>query len=328
MKKWLVGSLAASALLFAGCTSKEVASTEAGKIKEDEFVEQMKQEPLQGGMTVGQSVLQKMILEDTFEHKYGDRVSKEDVDKQYEKDAQKLGGVENFEKAMERQGLDKNYVKKNIRVGLLMQEAIKDHVDISDEDIKAKYDEKKPFAKAQHILVKDEETAKEIIQKLNDGADFAELVKEHSTDPGSKDKEGMYTLAEGEMVPEFEEAVKNLEVGETTQEPVKTNHGFHVIRRLEFNEEKDFEERKDEIKEKILNDYAKDSTFMSQMMSDLLKDMNVQIADEDLKGAIAPFIQAPEKDKKDKEEKEDSTETDKKESDEDKAEEKEESSEE
>lgn len=311
MKKRLVGTLAASVLLFAGCTSKEVASTEAGKIKEEDFIEQMKNEPLQGGMTVGQSVLQKMLLADAFEYKYGDKVSKEQVQKKYEEDAKRLGGVENFEKALEKQGLKKEYVKKNIRVGLLMQEAIKDHVEIKEEDLKKKYDEKKPFAKAQHILVKDEEKAKELIQKLNDGADFAELVKENTIDTASKDKEGVYTIAEGEMVPEFETAVKNLEVGQVTQEPVKTTHGFHVIKRLEFDEAKDFEEKKGEIKDQIINGYTKDSAFMSNMISELLADMNVQITDDELKPAIAPFLKK--EDKKSDDKKEDKKGEDKKE---------------
>lgn len=291
MKKWLIGSLAATSLFLAGCASKEVASTEAGKIREDEFVERMKNEPLQGGMTVGQSVLQKMLLSDSFEHKYGEHVSKEDVDQKYEKDAEALGGVESFEQIMQNQGLSKEYIQNNIRFNLLMREAVKDNVEITDEDLKQKYEEKKPFAKAQHILVKDEETANQLIEELNNGADFSELVNEHTVDTASKENDGVYTIAEGEMVPEFEEAVKNLEVGEMTQEPVESSHGFHIIKRLEFDEAQDFEEKKEDLRDQIISDYTSDSAFMTQLISDILTDMNVQIADDELKAAIAPFVQ-------------------------------------
>ena len=71
MKKLLFSTFAASALLLAGCSNDpEIASTEAGRIHEAELYEAMKDEPLQSGMTVGETVLQKLLMEDIFEHTY------------------------------------------------------------------------------------------------------------------------------------------------------------------------------------------------------------------------------------------------------------------
>ncbi len=72
--------------------------------------------------------------------------------------------------------------------------------------------------------------AKEVIKKLDKGEDFNSIIDEYDEDPGmAKDK--YYLFGVGEMVEEFEEASKNLEIGEYTTEPVKTSYGYHIIKR-------------------------------------------------------------------------------------------------
>lgn len=72
--------------------------------------------------------------------------------------------------------------------------------------------------------------AKDVIKKLDKGADFNGLIDEYDEDPGmAKDK--YYLFGVGEMVEEFEEASKNLKIGEYTKEPVKTSYGYHIIKR-------------------------------------------------------------------------------------------------
>jgi parvulin-like peptidyl-prolyl isomerase len=92
----------------------------------------------------------------------------------------------------------------------------------------------KPFetqVRARHILVVDEVTAKDLIARLQNGADFAELALEYSTDTGSGAKGGdLGWFGRGAMVPEFEEAAFALEnPGDFTLEPVQSTFGFHII---------------------------------------------------------------------------------------------------
>src|SRR5690625_3937452 len=135
MKKLLLSTFAASALLLAGCgQSEEVASTEAGRIREDDLYEAMKEEPLQSGMTVGETVLQKLLMEDIFSHLYGDQVSDEDVQAEYEASAEQFGGVENYEELLGMQGMDPEYIKDNMRLTLLIREAVRDNVEIPEEE--------------------------------------------------------------------------------------------------------------------------------------------------------------------------------------------------
>ncbi len=110
--------------------------------------------------------------------------------------------------------------------------------EISDEDVKAAYAEQyadvapeQEFS-AAHILVEDEDLAKELAEKAKGGADFAELAKEHSTGPSGPRGGDLGWFGKGQMVPEFEQAVIGLEDG-AVSEPVQTQFGWHVVKRNE-----------------------------------------------------------------------------------------------
>ncbi|MDE2594620.1 MAG: peptidylprolyl isomerase [Burkholderiales bacterium] len=83
---------------------------------------------------------------------------------------------------------------------------------------------------ARHILVETEEQAKDLIAQLNKGAKFDELAKKNSKDPGSAENGGDLDWANPDnYVPEFSKALTQLEKGKYTQEPVKSQFGYHII---------------------------------------------------------------------------------------------------
>lgn len=85
--------------------------------------------------------------------------------------------------------------------------------------------------KAAHILVKTKEEAEAIIKQLDSGTPFDQLAKEKSQDPGSAKQGGdLGWFAADQMVPEFSAAVEKLKKGEITQQPVKSQFGWHVIK--------------------------------------------------------------------------------------------------
>ncbi len=86
--------------------------------------------------------------------------------------------------------------------------------------------------RAAHILVKGEDKAKEIIQKLNAGGSFEKLAGENSLCPSRKKWGDLGWFGRGTMVREFEIAAFNLEKGQISQ-PVKTQFGWHIIKLID-----------------------------------------------------------------------------------------------
>ncbi len=82
---------------------------------------------------------------------------------------------------------------------------------------------------ARHILVPTEEEAKAIVEELKKGADFAELAKKKSKDPGAADGGDLGFFTKDQMVPEFSAAAFALEPGKIS-DPVKSQFGWHVIK--------------------------------------------------------------------------------------------------
>ena len=112
-------------------------------------------------------------------------------------------------------------------------------------------------ANASHILVKTREEALSIIEKLNKQSIFSELARIHSTGPSGKNGGELGWFAPGQMVKGFENATFALKKGETTQEPVETKFGFHIIK---LNDIRDAKPKKlDEIRENIIDQITKNS---------------------------------------------------------------------
>lgn len=139
----------------------------------------------------------------------------------------KLAETPEYDKRMrywKRRALRDTYFDKTIKSTITEADARK----IYDKQIKAI--PAKEEVKAAHILVKTEAEAKDIIEKLNRGEDFATLAKENSLDPGSKDNGGsLGYFSKGQMVPDFEAVAFKLKKGEVS-DPIKTRFGYHIIK--------------------------------------------------------------------------------------------------
>lgn len=149
---------------------------------------------------------------------------------------------------------NKNILLKNYALNKLIQ-----NEDANEEELKKYYEEHKSYfkkpksAKASHILVNTEEEAKDILEKINNGMAFEEAAKEYSNCPSKQRGGDLGEFSEGQMVPEFEEVVFTMEEG-SISEPVKTQHGYHIIKLENRSEakEKTFEEVKDEVYKQVI----------------------------------------------------------------------------
>lgn len=141
-----------------------------------------------------------------------------------------------------RLGLDKNadvvqqveLTRAQVLAGAFVQDYAKKHP-ISEDDLKQEYDKLRAKLgskeyNARHILVETEEEAKAIIAQLGKKAKFEKLA-EKSKDTGSASQGGSLGWnVPGNFVPEFANVMINLNKGDYTKEPVKSQFGWHVIR--------------------------------------------------------------------------------------------------
>ena len=105
----------------------------------------------------------------------------------------------------------------------------------TDDAMKKVYEEAskqitgEPEVRARHILVESEDEAKAIKAELDKGADFAELAKKKSKDPGASDGGDLGFFTKEQMVPEFSAVAFTLEAGKIS-DPVKSQFGWHIIK--------------------------------------------------------------------------------------------------
>ncbi len=133
---------------------------------------------------------------------------------------------------------------------------------ITDADVRARYDKEIAAmpatneVRARHILVKTKEEAEAIIKQLDGGASFEDIAKEKSTDGSAAQGGDLGYFGQGQMVPEFEKAANELEIGKYSKTPVQTQFGFHVIK-LEDKRVKQppaFDQVKDQVKSMLIRD--------------------------------------------------------------------------
>ncbi len=157
---------------------------------------------------------------------------------------------------------------KTMRARVLANALLNDltaNIDTSDEKLKAEYEKEIAAANAKeynasHILLEDEARAKEIILELDGGADFAEAAKKYSTGPSGQSGGDLGWFDAATMVPEFSAATAELEVGEYSATPVKTQFGYHIIKLADTRakEPQPFESVKEQLRGMVMNNAIAD----------------------------------------------------------------------
>lgn len=228
--------------------SKETSNSIVAKTNENEYTaEQLYNELVNAyGLSNGVSLVDTKILEKKFS--VDEKAIKELIDEF------KVQLGTNYYAFMAQYGLNNDeQIYDYFKLSQLQDAAFAAEYPITDDQIQAAYDAYQTKLKARHILVEDEETAKEIITKLDETEDkeatFKELAAEYGTD-GTKSNGGdLGAFEEGQMVAEFEEATKALEVNTYTKEPVQTKFGYHVIYR--YDDPRSFDEMKEELEQEL-----------------------------------------------------------------------------
>jgi parvulin-like peptidyl-prolyl isomerase len=188
------------------------------------------------------------------------------------------GDEQKYKDELEAQGLTEEQVKSDLRTRLLSEkvfEKVTNEVEITDEDVQKYYDdnaaqfETPASREVRHILVKSKARADELHAQLEDGADFAKLARQYSTDPASKKDGGKFTAQQGATVAPFDKGAFDLDTGELS-EPVKTQFGWHIIEAVGDIEEKstqDLSEVEEQIRSTLLEE--KKNTRINEWIEEL-----------------------------------------------------------
>lgn len=278
---------AASIPTYVQANEDPIATVGEHQITKDEFYEAMKK-------VAGPVTLRTLILETILEANADNPEElKKSAEEEVKEQIEQAGGEDVFKQLLVSQklGTIEEY-RYQVYVRNLFQNVVEKNIDLSDEAIKAYYDEGyAPMMEAQHILVETEEEALEAIQRINDGEEFDAVAREISKDGTASNGGLLQPFKTGQMVSEFEEAVKGLENGKMTETPVKSQFGYHVIKAINNGEKKPFEEVKEEVKEQYIVSKFSDTQFSYKIIGQLLVDTGYEIKDEDLKDAVSDLIE-------------------------------------
>ncbi|MFB4211997.1 peptidylprolyl isomerase [Shouchella sp. JSM 1781072] len=155
-------------------------------------------------------------------------------------------------------------------------------LDYNEEDLVAYFEDNRETyeqVEARHIIVEEEDLANEIIDELNDGTDFAELAEEHGTDGTAATGGDLGFFTRADMDEAFAEAAFELEVGETTSEPVESGFGYHIIEKTD--EAMEYEELPEAANMAVERAYIEENgrDFLTVIV-DLLDEYDITIEDE------------------------------------------------
>ncbi|KJR40278.1 PpiC-type peptidyl-prolyl cis-trans isomerase [Candidatus Magnetoovum chiemensis] len=176
--------------------------------------------------------------------------------------------------------------KKELLKQRLIEKNIKQSSSVSEKEAKHYYDTHPELFKtpdrirARHILVESAKEAYNILRKLKNGVDFAELANLYSCDEVTSKQGGDLGFFErGRMKPEFDKAAFNLKTGEVSQ-PVKTVFGYHIIevKDIEIGEMTDFDLIKNILIERLSKE--KKETLTNEYTEKLRKNYNIEINDK------------------------------------------------
>jgi foldase protein PrsA len=222
---------------FTGCSSSggssggDIATVNDQHITKATFDNRLESSPT-SKQVLTQLVQQALI--DQYAQDQKITIPQSDIDKK-EADIKSKYPPGQFDSILKQQGLTEADVQQILRQQLVIEKAVAPMVHVTDADIAAYFAknhatlDKPPQVRARHILVADEKTADMIEGKLKAGGNFADLAKQYSTDPSTKDKGGeLGFFGAGQMVPAFQAAAFALPVGAISA-PVKSPFGWHVI---------------------------------------------------------------------------------------------------
>lgn len=317
MKKKVLGIMCAL-VVFTGCSKSPklsngeevIASVDGKDFTANELYDAMKD---QYGTSILINLVDSYIANKEMEDNEAASVYADSMISQYKLQYKQYGM--DFNQALSSAGYSSEEAFKEVLISdYKMNEVTKNYLkdEVTDKEIKKYYDEKiSEELNVKHILIipevkdgasdsekTDAETAAynkaiDLINMLNQGADFEQLAKDNSQDTASAANGGVINNVTKEgYVTEFYNAAYNLEEGKYTTTPVKSQYGYHIIYLVKKNEKESLDNLKDTIKDSIVTDKLQNDQNLKVTTWDKIRSKyNLNIADTKLKNTYKSTVE-------------------------------------
>ena len=298
-KKFVAGAVTLlSVVALAACaksgSDKDIVTMKGDTITVGDFYDEIKHN--QGA----QQYLFQMTINKVFEKEYGSKVSDKDVEKKVDEQKKQLG--EAFNSYLTQQGLTEETNKQQIRSNLLLEYAVDQAIskELTDEAYKKAFESYTPEITANVIKLDSEEKANEVLASVKaEGADFAQIAKENSTDASTKDKGGEIKFDSGTTtVPtRVKEAASKLDVNgisDVVIVPASQNKaGSYYIVKVTNKEEKgsDWKKYEKRLKEILTADRKNDANFIRSIIAKAMSNANIKVKDDAFKATFNQYMQ-------------------------------------
>ena len=287
-KKFVAGAVTLlSVVTLAACakggSDKDIVTMKGDTITVGDFYDEIKHN--QGA----QQYLFQMTINKVFEKEYGSKVSDKDVEKKVDEQKKQLG-----------EAFKTN--KQQIRSNLLLEYAVDQAIskELTDEAYKKAFESYTPEITANVIKLDSEEKANEVLASVKaEGADFAQIAKENSTDASTKEKGGEIKFDSGTTtVPtRVKEAASKLDVNgisDVVIDPAsQKSAGAYYIVKVTKKEEKgsDWKKYEKRLKEILTAGRKNDANFIRSIIAKAMTNANIKVKDDAFKATFNQYMQ-------------------------------------
>ena len=290
----VAGATLLSIVTFAACAHKSdvLVSMKTGDITSEKFFTEIKSNP-----TV-QTLLSNKVISTALEDKYSDKVTSDDVEKEYEKMKEQYG--DQFQSALISAGLTENTYKAQLRSTLLLDYAVKTAAEqeLKDSDYEEAFKSYTPTMTVKFVKTKTKDEAKTVVDELKKETAVDTLVAKYGTLSKADQKTGELTFdsTTKDVEPELLAQITPMEVNKVSEPIAITDRKtyetvYYIVKVTKKDAKKEtWKDYESILKDYIINKKSSDKNYAKQVVSELLKEYKVEVKDEAFKNVIEQYL--------------------------------------
>ena len=290
----VAGATLLSIIALAACMHKSdvLVSMKTGDITSEKFFAEIKSNP-----TV-QTLLSNEVISTALEDKYSDKVTSDDVEKEYAKMKEQYG--DQFQSALVSAGLNEDTYKAQLRSTLLLDYAVKTAAEqeLKDADYEEAFKSYTPTMTVKFVKTKTKDEAKTVVEELKKETAVDTLVAKYGTLSKADQKTGELTFdsTTKDVEPELLAQITPMEVNKVSEPIAITDRKtyetvYYVVKVTKKDAKKEsWKDYEAILKDYIINKKASDKNYAKQVVAELLKEYKVEVKDEAFRNVIEQYL--------------------------------------